>query len=39
MNNSSAHYWVNADAMERFKELKGLTSIMITALEKELEIK
>ena len=39
INNSSAHYWVNADAMKRFKELKVLTSIMITALEKELEIK
>jgi len=39
IDNSAAHYWVNTDAMERFKELKGLTSILITALEKELKLK
>jgi hypothetical protein len=36
IDNSAAHYWANADAMKRFQESMGLTSILITALEKEL---
>lgn len=39
IDNSAAHYWVNADTKKRFKELKTLTTTLITALEKELELK
>jgi hypothetical protein len=36
IDNSAAHYWVNTDAMERFQESKELASILINALEEEL---
>ena len=39
IDNSAAHYWVNSDTMKKFRKLKRLTSTLITALEKELELK
>ncbi len=39
ISNAAAHYWINADAINKYKKLKELTFILIKKLEKELEEK